>query len=108
MSPISAFAVAFLIVSIITHFKTSTFSWEFWEQAASAHEFSDTTGGVVMSDFDTNNDGLVSAIELAKQWDWTEEEAQDRIDDFDKDLDGHINAHEAADLMTKIEAHMAH
>ena len=75
-------------------------------QAASAHEFGDGSVSAVMSEYDTNGDGFVDAAELADEWDWTEDNAQDHIDSFDADGDGLINSTEFADVMNRIESHM--
>ena len=75
-------------------------------QASSAHGVSDGSAGVVMSEYDHDGDGFVSASELADQWGWTEAKAQHHIDTFDEDGDGQIDTAEFAHVMNMIENHI--
>ena len=59
-----------------------------------------------MSGYDTNGDGYVDAAELAAEWGWDEEKAQDHIDVFDDNEDGVIDSSEFAHVMTTIEGHL--
>merc|ERR1711992_255183 len=74
--------------------------------ASSAHGVSDGSAGAVMSEYDHDGNGFVSASELADQWGWTEDKAQNHIDTFDEDDDGQINTVEFAHVMNMIENHI--
>merc|ERR1712156_822992 len=74
--------------------------------ASSAHGVTDGSAGVVMSEYDHDRDGFVSAAELSDQWGWTEAKAQHHIDTFDEDGDGQINTAEFAHVLNMIENHI--